>query len=71
MEQIILYSTGCPQCNVLKKKLTNLGIEFTENNDKKTMLNMNLVRVPVLEVDGKQMDFTEANKWINEQGATE
>ena len=67
MSKIILYSTGCPQCNVLKKKLMSKGIEFVENTDKEQMLSMNFTRVPILEVDGKQMDFSAANKWINEQ----
>lgn len=31
------------------------------------MRSMNFVRVPVLDVDGKQMDFAAANNWINEQ----
>lgn len=67
MSKIILYSTGCPACNVLKKKLSAKGIQFEENTDRELMRSMNFVRVPVLDVDGKQMDFTEANKWINEQ----
>ena len=67
MSKIILYTLGCPQCNILKKKLMNKGIEFVENTDKEQMLSMNFTRVPVLEVDGKQMDFSAANKWINEQ----
>lgn len=67
MSKVVLYSTGCPQCNVLKKKLNSKGIDFNENTDRETMLSMNFTRVPVLEVDGKQMEFAEANKWINEQ----
>lgn len=64
---IILYSTGCPQCNILKNKLKTKGITFIENTDREQMLSMNFVRVPVLEVNGKRMEFAEANKWINEQ----
>lgn len=64
---IILYSTGCPQCEILKKKLAAKGINYTENNDEQQMLSMNFTIVPVLEVDGKQMKFSEAVKWINEQ----
>lgn len=67
MSKITLYTLGCPQCNILKKKLINKGIEFVENTDKEQMLSMNFTRVPILEVDGKQMDFSAANKWINEQ----
>ena len=71
MSKIILYSTGCPSCNVLKKKLTAKGIQFEENNDQELMRSMNFVRVPVLDVDGNQMDFAAANKWINEQGSVQ
>lgn len=67
MSKITLFSTGCPACNVLKKKLTAKGIQFEENNDQELMQSMNFVRVPILDVDGKQMDFSAANKWINEQ----
>lgn len=67
MSKVILYSTGCPSCNVLKKKLAAKGIQFEENTDQELMRSMNFVRVPVLDVDGKQMDFAAANNWINEQ----
>lgn len=67
MNKVILYSTGCPACTVLKKKLIAKGIQFEENNDQEQMRNMNFVRVPVLDVDGKILDFATANKWINEQ----
>lgn len=69
MSNITLYSTGCPQCNVLKKKLSSKGIAFSENTDTDQMLSMNFTRVPVLDVDGKRMEFAEANQWINEQEA--
>lgn len=69
MSKIILYSTGCPQCKVLKDKLIGKGISFTENTDREQMMSMNFVRVPILEVDGVRMNFAEANKWINEQEA--
>lgn len=68
MEQIIMYSTGCPQCLVLKKKLENSGIAFTEVTDKARMIELGFNKVPVLEVDGKTMEFVEAVKWVNERG---
>ncbi len=64
---IILYSTGCPKCNVLKKKLTEKNIEYTENNNIDVMTSLGIDQVPVLSVDGNFLDFTEANKWINER----
>ena len=62
-----LFSTGCPKCTILKKKLAQKGIEYAEVNDIQQMLDMGLQSVPWLEVDGQMMDFNQANKWINEQ----
>ena len=67
MSRVVLYSTGCPKCNVLKKKLFESNIEFTENNDKEEMLNRNFINVPILEVDGVVMEFKEAVEWIKER----
>ena len=64
---IILYSTGCPKCNVLKKKLTEKNIEYTESNDIEVMASWGIDQVPVLSVDGELLQFAEANKWINER----
>ena len=63
---IVLYSTGCPKCNVLKKKLADKNITYTENNDVDTMVSLGIDQVPVLSVDGKLLQFSEANEWINE-----
>lgn len=62
-----LFSTGCPKCTILKKKLSQKDIEYTEVNDIQQMLDMGLKSVPWLEVDGQMMNFEQANKWINEQ----
>lgn len=64
---VILYSTGCPRCEVLKSKLASKNIEYKEVTDEKYMLSIGLDEMPVLEVDGNRMNFGEANKWINEQ----
>lgn len=63
----MLYSTGCPRCNVLKKKLNEKGIDYTENNSVDEMVSMGIMEVPVLSVDGKLLDFSEAVKWVNEK----
>lgn len=65
-DNIILYSTGCPMCSVLKQKLTARQIPFTENNDVDEMLAMGLVSAPVLSVNGKLLPFKEANDWVNQ-----
>lgn len=64
---VTLYSTHCPKCVIIEKKLAQKNIEYKENNDIDKMLEMGLQSVPWLEVDGQLMDFNQAIKWINEQ----
>lgn len=64
---ITLYSTGCPRCNVLTKKLNEKGIAFVENNDEQKMIDLGFTQVPILEVDGKYLNFKEAVDWVNAQ----
>ena len=50
MSKVILYSTGCPKCRVLKKKLQNAGIDYEEENDIEFMQSMGFLEVPKLRV---------------------
>ena len=61
----ILYSTGCPKCKVLEKKLNNAGIPYEVVSDIDIITSKGFDTVPVLSVLGKTMDFSEAIKWIN------
>lgn len=65
--EITLYSTGCPKCKVLKKKLEEKGIKYTENNSVDEMLSLGISQVPVLSVNNKLLDFSTANNWVNQQ----
>ena len=67
MTNITLYSTGCPKCNVLEKKLDNAGIKYNIVSDEDIMIEKGFMSAPMLEVDGKTMNFIEANNWIKEQ----
>lgn len=64
---IILYSTGCPKCNILKKKLEDAQMEYSVVEDVDVMLSKGLKEVPWLEVDGDLMNFVDSSKWINER----
>ncbi len=64
---VILYSTHCPKCNVLEKKLKQKNISYEEVNDIEIMKEKGYLTVPVLEVDSTSMDFRTANEWINLQ----
>ena len=64
---IIVYSTGCPRCNIIEAKLKEKNIDFTVNNNIDEMSELGIMSVPVLSIDGKLLQFKEANDWINEQ----
>ena len=65
MNKIVLYSTGCPRCTVLEKKLKAKNVEYEEVNDEDIMLEKGFTTVPMLEVDGVVLNYKEANEWIN------
>ena len=65
---IVLYSTGCPKCRVLKQKLDSKSIQYKEENSVDVMLSLGIMQVPVLSVDGKLLPFAQANEWVNTQG---
>lgn len=62
---VVLYSTGCPRCKILKSKLDKKGITYSVVDDVDKMLSMGMTTMPVLEVDGVRMSFKEAINWIN------
>ena len=63
--KVILYSTHCPRCGVLQKKLTEKNVQYAENNSVDDMTALGIMEVPVLSVDGELMSFAEAVSWVN------
>ena len=62
----ILYSTGCPRCEVLKKKLDMKNIAYEIHDDENEMLALGIEMVPVLQLNtGEKMNFKQAVEWIN------
>lgn len=78
---VTLYSTGCPKCNVLKKKLDAANIPYTVVTDMDEILKackeVGTDMVPILAVEEPGegevlmkfsfMDFGNAIKWVGEQ----
>ena len=64
---VTMYSTHCPKCRVLETKLKSKNIPFDVVDDVKEMTNLGIKSLPMLMVDGKLMDFSDANNWIKEQ----
>ena len=65
--KVVLYTTHCPKCMVLEKKMATKGIVYEIVTDTSLMIKKGFSTAPMLEVDDKLMDFKEANTWINEQ----
>ena len=65
MDKIILYSNNCPRCKILKKKLNDNKINYEIIDNVDTMIDKGLSTVPVLEINGRMLDFKEAVEWVN------
>ena len=62
-----LYTTHCPRCRVIEKKLAQKKIEYEEVTNMDKMLKLGFTSAPMLEVDGKVYDFRDANRWLMNQ----
>ena len=65
MDKVILYSNNCPRCKILKKKLDDNKINYEIIDNVDTMIEKGLSTVPVLEINGRMLDFKEAVEWVN------
>ena len=75
MQKIIFYTTNCPRCQVLKKKMDSLEIEYNICNDIDKMEKLGIMTVPTLEIEEEMfdsstlttlLDFSQAVKWLKE-----
>ena len=64
-ETVILYEHGCPRCKVLKAKLDQSGIKYTDINDVELMKAKGFEDAPQLEIDGVIYGFKDAINWVN------
>lgn len=70
---VILYSTGCPKCKVLKKKLEAANINYTEVTDTDKVYQIckstGFDSVPIIAIeDGHILDFNKAITWVKQVG---
>lgn len=66
LKDIVLFSSGCPKCKVLKQKLDDRKIKYEVSEDFDELIAQNLQTVPVLKVDGEYYQFSEAIRMVNE-----
>lgn len=63
-----LYSSGCPKCKILEKKMNdkNISYELIHDFNSDYLLSQGFTSLPVLELDSKELlDFSHANTYIN------
>lgn len=65
MAKITLFTTGCPRCSVLKKKMDMKNMVYDVTNDTNVARNAGFTTAPLLFVDDTVMDFEDAVKWVN------
>jgi glutaredoxin len=70
VDKIIIYSTKCPKCKQLEKRLNERGIKYEECTDINTMKSLGITTAPYLQVNGELMDFTKAWRWASTQEVT-
>lgn len=64
---IDLYTTHCPKCKVLEKKLAAKNITYIEHDDINEMIALGYKETPILVVDGQKYSSVDAIKWVNAQ----
>lgn len=62
---IVLYTTDCPKCRILEKKLNDKNVKYETCKDIEKMKGMGITSAPVLEVSGKKMFFYDAVQYVN------
>lgn len=62
-----MYSTHCPKCNQLSKRLNERGIKYEICDNIDTMKSLGIATAPYLQVNGELMDFTKAWRWASTQ----
>lgn len=65
--EVVMFSTQCPKCKVLQKKLDDAGVSYTENCDVDAMMERGIRQAPMLLVGDELMDFTRAIAWVRQQ----
>jgi glutaredoxin len=65
-KKILLYTTHCPKCRILEKKLTDKGIEFEKIDDTAKMAERGIEEAPALELpSGIVLSYYQAVKYVN------
>ena len=65
--EVILYSTGCPQCNILKEMLQKKNIIFQIEDNVEKMKELGFSSLPMLSIDNKILNFKESFNFLKNE----
>jgi glutaredoxin len=67
-QNVTLFTTHCPKCEVLLSKLEDSGIDFTVVDDIDKVIEVGtkngIMSAPILQVGDKVMPFDKAIEWV-------
>jgi len=65
MNKIIFYTIHCPACDCLGDELNNSNVDYCMVDDEDELVKRGLdnKHFPMLEVNGKLMDYAQAMRW--------
>ena len=70
MNNITLYTIGCPKCKILARKLDEIKLNYNTVSDIDKIIEVgkscNIMSAPILQVNDKYYDFSGAMKIIKE-----
>jgi glutaredoxin len=66
---VTLYSKdGCIRCDIVKQMLNNHNVLFDEIKDESIIEEKEYEQLPMMEVDGKEMEYNQILYWMKERG---
>ncbi len=63
--KVVLYTTHCPACSVLERKLDKAGIKYDMVEDPNEIIKLGFYSAPVLTVDENPLGLKQACDWID------
>lgn len=65
MINLILYTTHCPKCTILEKKLNAKKVSYSICEDVEKMKALGIQFAPMLAIEGKLLSFSDAVQYVN------
>lgn len=64
MNNILVFSNGCPRCKILKQKLDAANIPYILQDDLDEIMDAGFQTVPILKYKGEYYQFSEAVEFV-------